>query len=292
MTALLGTYIVFYYQNNRALPLPDQGTISESLEHAIGWLVANRDTILDENNVFLWRMVERVAEKSGDRRVVSLFRTYEDRYLPAGQSNIWKPLFKPGTWSPVPDEYLQQQDYYQKFFLYAVSCDKSLGAMPDIAAQMDPNFCDRYLLRPACVTHQLMGFLLMQRARCADSALLQSGVAKLQRRIRRQLTWDSRVVDVYMQRVLMLVDSGGYELLKPVWIQRVLSAQQPDGGWAGVDPLLPIGGDLGLAFSQHGMAIARIHSNFHTTVQGALLMCLLDERMRQVSGDGQSGSDL
>lgn len=64
-----------------------------------------------------------------------------------------------------------------------------------------------------------------------------------------QLTWDVRVVDVYLQRVLMLVDSGARSRVKPVWLSRVLKAQSKDGGWSAFQALIQVGPELAMGFS-------------------------------------------
>ena len=92
------------------------------------------------------------------------------------------------------------------------------------------------------MTHQLVEIRLLQRSECGDPAQLDDTVLQLQQRITRQLLLDPRVVDAYMQRVLMLVESGAGALAKPIWIWKLVDAQQPDGGWSTFEPLLPLGG--------------------------------------------------
>jgi hypothetical protein len=111
------------------------------------------------------------------------------------------------------------------------------------------------------------------------------GVAALQSRIVGQLTWDPRVVDVYVQRVLMLVESGAVERVKPVWLQRVLAAQQPDGGWAGVDPLLELGSEFSLGLGPRGFTLSPPRSDFHASAQGLLLLSLLVHPEPEPSGE-------
>ena len=106
--------------------------------------------------------------------------------------------------------------YYNWHFIYGYTCDQELAKVPEIAAQNDPALCDLRLLSPSCVTHQMMGLLLLRRSQCGDQVQLDSSIKTLQQRIRTQLTWDPRVVDVYMQRVLILVESGAGNLVKPV----------------------------------------------------------------------------
>lgn len=71
----------------------------------------------------------------------------------------------------------------------------------------------------------------MQRNGCGDAAGLQQLPGFLQDRIEREVTWDSRVTDAYLQRVLMLLESGAADRVEPVWVARILDAQNADGGW-------------------------------------------------------------
>jgi hypothetical protein len=83
------------------------------------------------------------------------------------------------------------------------------------------------------------------------------------------------VVDVYLQRVLMLAESGDARSIKPIWLQNVIEAQRPDGGWSGVDPLLPLGAGRYLGFDGRGFTLRRPVSDFHATAQGVLLFSIL-----------------
>ena len=128
------------------------------------------------------------------------------------------------------------------------------------------------------MTHQLVGIRLLQRSECGDPAQLENTVRQLQQRIHRQLLLDPRVVDVYMQRVLMLVESGGGDLIKSIWIRNLVDAQQSDGGWSSFDPLVPLGGDRYFGFGPRIFAVKTPHSDFHMTAQGVLLFSLLTSR--------------
>ena len=100
-------------------------------------------------------------------------------------------------------------------------------------------------------------------------------MVQLQHRIQRQLTWDPRVVDGYLQRVLMLAESGNADAIKPVRLQNIIETQRPDGGWSGIDALLPVGNGRYLAFGSRGFTISRPASDFHATAQDVLLFSIL-----------------
>ncbi len=141
---------------------------------------------------------------------------------------------------------------------------------------MQADFCpSRYPLRPACVTHQMMGMRFMQERGCGEKAEVDRVVHSLQDRIVLQLTWDPRPIDTYLQRVLMLIESGQAERVKPFWLQRVLDTQLGDGGWGNFYPLLPISNGKHIGFSGRGLSTGRPNSDFHATAQGVFLLSLL-----------------
>lgn len=273
LLALLYGYLI--WKNSASVTTPVQPELATALENSIQWLEQNRDSVLSASNPMLWYMVQQAANISSDQRLQRLFADYEQRYLKNRSTNLWRPLFYPGTWVPVRFEDIASYPDYNLLFMYGITCDAELGQVPEIAVQTDAAFCDQHPLRPGCVTHQMMGIRLLQRSSCGNAAQLNDTVQQLQQRIRRQLLLDPRVGDSYMQRVLMLMESGASELVKPVWIRNLVEAQQPDGGWSAFEPLLPVGGDRFFGFGYKFFAIDKPHSDFHITAQGVLLFALL-----------------
>lgn len=274
LALVVATAAVLLYTNNRAAPWPERAELQTALEATIGWMEANRETVLKQANPVLWWMVQQSAERTGDPRLRALFAEYHAQRLADGR-NLWLPLFYPGRWVPFTDAEIAHFPDYNLHFVYAISCDATLAEHPVVRPQLHADFCDRHPWRPACATHQLMGFRFMQRGQCGDPEAVRAEVAALQSRIVGQLTWDPRVVDVYVQRVLMLAESGATERIKPIWLRRVLAAQRPDGGWAGVDPLVSLG-SFTLSFGPRGFSLAQPRSDFHATAQGLLLLSLLN----------------
>jgi len=92
-----------------------------------------------------------------------------------------------------------------------------------------------------------------------------------------ELRWDYRVEDAYLQKVWTLIESGRRNEVKPVWVRRILEAQEADGGWTGADIITPLPGGRAL-FWEGGMRPRmglRPESTFHATAQGLYLMALL-----------------
>jgi len=115
----------------------------------------------------------------------------------------------------------------------------------------------------------------MQRSSCDDDGQLDETIMNLQDKIVVELTLDPRVGDAYIQRILMLLDSGATERVKPAWIQRVIEAKNPDGGWDDFDPIAVLPGGLALGFTRLLPTIDSPWSNLHATAQAIWLLSIL-----------------
>jgi hypothetical protein len=234
----------------------------------------------------LWLFLRESAEITDDARLLALFAEYKRRYLDPYPGNLWRHLFDAGAGAPVLARELKELPDYNLYFVFGATCDATLAGEEIVQRQNRHDFCeDHHRFAPACVTHQLMGARLAQQRGCLESDVAQKLVSALQEKIVTQLTWDPRVVDVYLQRVLMLAESGAVERIKPVWLQRVLDAQLPDGGWDNFHPLFPVSTGHYFGMS-HIPAVRERKSNFHTTVQGVYLMSLWQVRQHSLAAAG------
>ena len=75
--------------------------------------------------------------------------------------------------------------------------------------------------------------------------------------------------------VLMLVDTDAYNKVKPVWIKNILEAQNEDGSWDDLDPIVYLGNDYIFAHTSGLPTIKKSKANFHTTAQAIWLLSLL-----------------
>lgn len=266
------------WNNNRSVTAPSQQDISARWEKSISWLMNNRETILRDENPALWWMVGQAAQVSGDSRLQELYEEFRSNYVAKNPDSIWEAFFSPSAFWGVnvpPAAYAGVADY-QQYFLFSLTCGKDMLEDPVIAGQHDTNFCPAsHPISPACVTHQLMGFRLQQRVGCDRVAALEEKVAALQDIVESQLTWDPRVVDVYLQRVLLLIDSGAQDRVKARWVQRILQTQLPDGSWSNMQPLIPVGGGRYFGFNARLAGVGTVRANFHATAQGLWLTSLL-----------------
>lgn len=107
---------------------------------------------------------------------------------------------------------------------------------------------------------------------------IATACARASKKIVNQMIGDPRVVDVYLQRSLMLAESGLFEAIKPVWLQRVLEAQMKDGGWGDFYLLSPTIYGHSIGFNSHRLRLLnsrQIKSSFHATAQGIFLLSLV-----------------
>jgi hypothetical protein len=287
LIAVLFTPVFLYashelWQNNRSIDAPSPQLISESHEKGINWLVNNREIILGNNNPMLWWFIKQSADITRDERLHTLFSEYTRRYLDPYPRNVWWHLFDIESKAPVDVRQLDYLPDYNLYFIYGATCNSSLAYEEIIRRQNDPEFCGTYHpFSPACVTHQLMGVRLAQRRRCLSPQIKQELVLALQDKIVKQLVWDPRVVDVYIQRVLMLAESGVAHKIKPVWIQRVLDAQSTDGGWDNFHIVFPVNRTQYMGITDR-LVIGEPKSDFHATAQGVYLLSLI------VNGSGMA----
>ena len=282
ITALLVLVAIFaavyaglVWNNNRAAPPPTREQIDRHWESSVQWLLHNRQAILDNQNPILWWMIGESARVSGDERLRDLFNEFLSRYE---AQSVWWVFFDTARFrnTVIPPDFYHQFADYQQYFLFALSCNRQMALDPVISVQHETDFCLRkHPLSPACVTHQLMGFRFAQRFDCAEVDGLEHKIETSQDRIVMQLTWDPRVVDVYIQRVLMLEDSGAGARIKPRWLQRVLDAQLADGSWSALQPLVPLGGNRYFGFNSRLAGIGQHVGDFHATAQGVWLLSLL-----------------
>jgi hypothetical protein len=270
------------WQNNRTVDTPSRSSISASLEKGITWLVNNREMILDQNNPMLWWFVKESADITHDERLSVLFSDYKKRYLDPYPRNSWRLIFDNKSDVPISVWQLDELPDYNLYLIYGASCSRELEKKEIIQRQNDSEFCSTYHpLSPTCVTHQLMGVRFAQRSHCLDPQTLQRLILVLRKKIINQLVWDPRVVDVYIQRLLMLAESGDLKEIKPVWLQRMLDVQMADGGWSGFYPLFSISRTYSIGFTSHYLRLRNpktLGSNFHTTAQGVFLLSLVKSK--------------
>lgn len=265
------------WQNNRSVAPVTNTVINNHFIRSVDWLDSNYSTLENNKNPILWWMVKQAASTSNNKTLTNIFAKYKKNHLDTHPANLSTPMFNEFYRPRVPDISALSHLYdYQIFFFYGLSCDNDLGSEPIIQKQLNANYCSSYYFNSTCITHQLMGLRFMQRYQCGDEETVNYTIAELQNKVISELTWDFRVGDAYIQRVLMLVDTGAYNEIKPLWIKNILNAQNDDGGWDDLDPIIYLGNDYVFAYtSRLPTTIKKSKANFHTTAQAIWLLSLL-----------------
>ena len=275
------TGVVFWQvaNNNRNVTPASHALIEQHFIKAVAWLESNYTDVENVQNPVLWWMIKQAAEVSDNEVLKNIYSNYKKTHLDSNPPNLSTPMFDRFYRPRMPDiSLLSGLQDYQLFFFYALSCNEDLGSEVVIQNQMQPGFCTLHYLHPRCITHQLMGLRFMQRHQCGYDDLVQETINELQNDVISELTWDFRVADAYIQRVLMLADTGAYSRIKPVWIHNILAAQNSDGSWDDLHPIITLDNDTVLAFTSTLPAVRKIQADFHATAQGIwLLSLLLDE---------------
>jgi hypothetical protein len=242
--------------------MPSEGELRASFSRAAAWTLRNREPLLAEDNPMLWLFVRDAAVLSDQKQLAALAREYQSTHT---EGSLWQYIF--------PD--------YNHLFLYGATCNAALHDDPLVRSLLSPAACDPGLLwlrSPWCRTHQLMGLRFVQKNRCEPDAVTARTVASVQHLILRELQWDFRVEDAYIQKVLMLAESGRRADIRGVWVRRILDAQRSDGGWDGMDVIVRLPGGRVLCWVDGRLYPQLPHeapSNFHATAQGLYLLALL-----------------
>ena len=276
LVGIIVWYASLFWVNNRDSEMPDRELLTAHLDRAIDWIEENIDGVESANNPPLWWMLKQSVEISRNPRLISFYKRHEDELITKRGWYVWTNMFKPYAHVDLPELYmLSHLPDYNYLFLYGLTCDSDWEGEPEVQRQLDLGFCSMHYLHPRCVTHQMIGVRFMQRRNCGNSEVVGRLVQGLQDTIVAELTWDPRVVDAYIQRVVMLIDSGAADRVNPTWIWRVLNAQNDDGGWGDIDPVLRLPGGKTIGFSSKMIGYGNLHSNFHATAQGVWLISLL-----------------
>lgn len=264
--------------NNRPHAQPTPAELQGALNRALDWVSTHDAEVLRDSNPALWWMLATADERlGGDARLAPVLRQYQQRWLMGSMStSLWKRMFDRHR----VDAFVSAEDIttlppYVRLFAYGLTCDKQIAADPDVRSQFSSDFCPNvWLFSPRCSTHQLMGMLWSLQASC--DGVTGSEATTVLTQIRRELTFDFRVDDSYVQRVLLIAASStDPRALKPVWIARVLDRQLADGGWDSSDPMFHVSPSRALLMGARGISIRKPAADFHTTAQGILLLAYL-----------------
>lgn len=279
---------VGYGVANRAAEPVSQAEFRQGYERAIGWVKANEAHVLSVENAALWWMLQAAGERTGDKYLQDLVgRSIAHAYGGSGPASPWKRMLDPKAEVSIQAGSIEALSPYQRFFYHAVTCLPVEIPGGDTTLFAEQNMCKPMLTKvllgdPVCTTHQYMGLLILHRTGCA----IPHGTASLEddllNDIEHQLAVDPVFRDPFIQRVLIMAWSGRGERVKPIWMKRIMLAQETDGSWKGYRriPELPLviqpwywREKLAQQWP-HRMAPDVQPLDFHATAQGVLLMAL------------------
>jgi hypothetical protein len=252
LVLLLGAlWAAAIWQANRDVaPVP----LAERQAHyqkALAYFKANEPGILMDGNTALWWMVQAAAEHTQDEYLLGLVREVLRRNFPSDDTaSPFKRMIDP-TAKVASGDLLNLIDIdqlwdYQKFYLHGTTCKHQPLAHGDTRRFLRENIC-RPIWRevwprdPVCSTHHAIGISLFKRVGCPVLPETPQLAKDLLDDIAFQTRHDIVMRDAYIQHVMVLMWLGQPEMVKPVWLRRVLDAQLADGSWRGEKryPFLP-----------------------------------------------------
>jgi len=280
--ALAGILAILYceHENSAEAASLTPAEARASFNRASAWIQRNREAALRENNPMLWLFVREAGRLAADPELTSLASVYQEQ---STRDNLSRFFFDSSGLEQMRSRRLDLSGWgaaYQVLFAYGITCNSPLRFDPQVESMLSPAACEAghaWLRNPWCRTHQLMGLRFVQKNHCNPDEETARTIGTVQEGILSELRWDYRVEDAYLQKVWTLIESGRRNEVKPVWVRRILAAQQTDGGWTGADVIAPLPG--GRAVFWEGGMRPRMgpipQSNFHATAQGLYLMALL-----------------
>lgn len=266
-------YTWLFYKNNFQGETISRQELKEAHTSSIDWLTSNKRTLLSTHNPGLWEMLAKLVSVTKNSELEYLLEEYRSKnYIGYVSHPLRFQVYGTSRKLDFSKIELHSYPYYNLLFMFGDSCDDYLKELDVVQQQLKLDFCPKhYPISPACKTHQLMGFILLKNNRCGDQQVNRAIIDELSYNIQRQLRFDVRMVDVYLQRVMLLLELERYDLIDKSWLENVLEYQNKDGGWDDSMTLIELPGKKSLSIGSKRFKLDTPDSNFHATVQGALL---------------------
>jgi len=138
----------------------------------------------------------------------------------------WERLLSPTTATPVPGPTeLASWPLRQRWLAYAAAPLEVVVADEVRESLFAP---ERYT--GATLLDQLQA-LILYRSRGGASEDVDALLDDLCARVASECAWDFRVTELYARRVALLLAAGKADLVKQRWVERLIAAQGPSGGW-------------------------------------------------------------
>ena len=280
LCALLSAMVV---KNNYFAEDLSIAKIGVSFDRAVDWIQANETEILQSHNPGLWEMLAESAVISGDKYLAKVLSLYQKK----NRYNYSDHPLKFQVYGQALGNYKDLDLYtypdYNLLYMYAFSCDESLSQYEIVKQQISERFCDRGLRGSVvCQTHQIHGMLYFRDSDCVAPSIYEPIIVHLVDDIARWSFFEFRVLDNYLQRVMQLYRSGNPHRVRDKWIQNIIEAQNPDGGWDDVYQIFQLNDGRYLGIEHRKITVETATSDFHATIQGVLLLAHLKQQLMQL----------
>lgn len=261
---------------NRPMEMPSQRELQATLEKGIRWLEAHQDEVLADPNPALWWMLKDSATLTGDARLGTMVDTYIGKMRANTHNSPFFRMVDPESPVRMSLALAQPLADFNYYILYGMTCDSALATTDVVQRYGHADMCGPlYLLRPVCVTHQLIGAWFVHKRGCENPEKTADLIAELQGMVATRQSMDARVDDGYLQGVMILAATEGRDIIKPAWVRNIMAAQRPDGGWETFKPWIPVGESRYAEISREGITVKERSSQFHPTAQGVFIFSLL-----------------
>jgi hypothetical protein len=248
---------------NHSLAASTSWTTDQYFSTTFGNMSATGEGIDLVHNSTLAYMLVDCAAMSDDPRLLQLIAKL--RINRPDNPDLWARLVNPTiTASPLSSDEMAALKEYQRWMLYGISPVAAPLSDAELADMFSP---DKF--RTGRATHQLIS-LYYYRKFNGDTPELNRVMSHVEERIAAEAAFDFRVTDLYLQRIAVLLATGRPDLVKPRWVERVLAAQQSDGGWHY--------NWYGWAPHPTSFVFSSEHSIAHSTAQGMWLTHMLKYR--------------
>lgn len=267
----------FITNNNFGSKKYTKEELKTSHEAALKWLFDNKEAVYKDTNPILWAMLGQTAQMTQNYHLGLFVKNYLAKQRTNYSFSPWSTVLG-GPALPINVDQLLSYNlpHYSLYLIYGSSCNKDLGELDIIKRQHETNYClSPSTFTPECMTYQAMGMLYAQNTQCKEPSNTQEKIQSLAKQIKLQSIIDFRVVNVYLQRQLVLLQTGNYDKINQRWIKRILDNQGKDGGWNGFEPLIPVGNDKYIGFTKRSISMKKDNSTLHATAQGIMLTGIL-----------------
>lgn len=194
-----------------------------AMERGLVWTRAHKGEIIKRRNIGLLKMLNEIKQL----RPTPVFSDIVSSFMAApGRPQCWKRLIDP-NW-PIDElelnEAIKNEYLDNKWTLYAMAPDKAKITPGQMQLFEPREWSGRELV------HQLNALMILRETEGA-SRELDELIEHLANRLSNELVFDIGLVDI--GKVAFILKAGFPEKIRRKWVERIVTAQLPDGGWDG-----------------------------------------------------------